>query len=999
MAEAEDRAVRGGNAAEDTGTGRRTGGRRKASAASVRTQTDERSESVSPRRQKRRGSPAEESAKAETASDKNNTDTEKETKTLPPKDSDSSAPAAAESAALRSAAAADGAELKKRGRGRPRGSRKNDNKNITDNKSISANTAAALYNGSDKDTENKNITVSMSAGTASEADIRDDGIKNDTDNKKTSVKGGRARKKDSKNVTDIQNSTEMSASSPVSSADEAEQGELRRKRGRGGRRKAVVTAASQIASDGTETATEERPAEGTPPETAVNAVNTKTRGRKRRKPQQVRRDEEAHNTAADDSNDSSESSAVLLPESTEQDLIVSTDSTDAEGDETDAAAETAAELSYTAPNKQRRGRKRGGRKGGRARFKDEESAAAADEDEVSAQQTTADAAEPYNEAETAEAESETSQPSEDIYESSEESTASDAADNISAEDNNTETDAKTDIDELWLSLGSGDSAMGPSIGQFISEAGFSASDLLPMPPRRRSRSGKRGRKRGFKGTDLDIDRIMRSLARHPVKVNNPPVQEASPQPEQPHDTRESEVPAVVSAAETAAAEPVPAAAAEQDTHEPEVSSVPTVSEATPAESVSVMLPEESPHTDTPAAVSNNPWSVLKKPAESDVKSSGRSYYRPASFSTVDIMSSLKGFAPMGMLFVLMDILDGHEEGLIHVNQLAQALAIGKPSLLAQLDNLESAGLIRTILSSRAGRHIELLTPNLLKGGLRSVFPDGISGNLTLPAVNVHETGGQFSMKQLEFLYSHLKNCGIEVVSVPDETSLPPEVSQTAAFLGKYLQYVQPFYNMMKTTLNDCREFRFSLANSGSRAVTHTLNFCRLLKAAGFLSSYTYRKSPQYSIIARVKRLPDALNFISGGWLEHYIRDRVVSVLTTHPVTLSMPYAFLKNPKVILPGGEDFELDFLLCVGRKIFWMEAKTGEYLNFLQKYSRVKTLLGLTRATAMLVSVEPFAQDSAISVQYGLSCCTIDEFQDVFRINLVRELQQSTSETAVRI
>nr|WP_315099377.1 hypothetical protein [uncultured Fretibacterium sp.] len=28
----------------------------------------------------------------------------------------------------------------------------------------------------------------------------------------------------------------------------------------------------------------------------------------------------------------------------------------------------------------------------------------------------------------------------------------------------------------------------------------------------------------------------------------------------------------------------------------------------------------------------------------------------------------------------------------------------------------------------------------------------------------------------------------------------------------------------------------------------------------------------------------------------------------------------------------------------------------------------------------------------RYGLSCCNLDEFADVFRINLVRELQQGS-------
>ncbi|MCR4817787.1 MAG: hypothetical protein K5841_02385 [Fretibacterium sp.] len=365
-------------------------------------------------------------------------------------------------------------------------------------------------------------------------------------------------------------------------------------------------------------------------------------------------------------------------------------------------------------------------------------------------------------------------------------------------------------------------------------------------------------------------------------------------------------------------------------------------------------------------------------------------YPPESFSSVEMMSSLKGFAPMGMLFVLMDILKGHEEGLIHVNQLAQALNIGKPSLFAQLENLEDAGLLRTISSSRAGRHIELLTPNLLRHSLIDLFPSGADGNLLAPGRNTPEAGGQFSQKRLDFLHRYLKDHGVEVVSIPDEGKLSQTVPQIATYMGKYLPYILPFYDALKATLNEGEEFRYSLAQKTSRTITHTLEFGRMLKSEGFFSEFAYRRSQQYSIIARVNRSAEAINFLTGGWLEHYIRDKVISILTTHPATLSLPYAFMKNPVIVLPGGEDFELDFLLCVGEKVFWIEAKTGEYMAYLPKYARVSKLLGLGRTTSMLVSVESLAPDDNLTVRHDLSCCNIDEFPDVFRINLVRELQQ---------
>ncbi len=406
----------------------------------------------------------------------------------------------------------------------------------------------------------------------------------------------------------------------------------------------------------------------------------------------------------------------------------------------------------------------------------------------------------------------------------------------------------------------------------------------------------------------------------------------------------------------------------------------------------------------PASSASEPEPAVSEPDSSSAGAPRRGKrkknpYPPLEYGSVQMMSSLRGFAPLGMLFVLMDVLRGREEGLIHINQLAQALSIGKPSLLAQLENLEAAGLLRTLSSSRMGRHVELLTPNQVRNLGREEETGTSPFAALLPASAIGagadgaaEAGGQFSVAKLEALARYLQRRGVEIVSIPDESDLDPCVSQIAAFLGKYLSYVLPFYETLKATLNEGAEFTYSLAGLHGRDVTHTLNFCRMLQEVDFLASYAYRRAPHCKIVARVNRTPTAINFLTGGWLEHFIRDKVVSILTTHPATLDLPYAFMKNPRIILPGEEDFELDLLLSVGERIFWIEAKTGEYMDFLPKYSRVSKVLGLNRNTSMLVSVGALAPADNLSARYELSCCNLDEFADVFRINLVRELQQGS-------
>jgi hypothetical protein len=310
-------------------------------------------------------------------------------------------------------------------------------------------------------------------------------------------------------------------------------------------------------------------------------------------------------------------------------------------------------------------------------------------------------------------------------------------------------------------------------------------------------------------------------------------------------------------------------------------------------------------------------------------------------------------------------------------------------MLVQLDNLERAGLIRTISSSQRGRYIELLTPNRV---FREAFQENRNEEPQL-SLNVLPNWApkNFSLSKLKELNEFLTSRGIQVVSVPDEANMDPRLAQISAFLGKYLSYVEPFYKKLKTTLNAGEQLQFPLLGFQGREVTHTLNFCKMLKDVGFLASYTYRRAPLYTITARISRTSDAINFLSGGWLEHYIRDKVVSVLTTHPTTIDTPYAFMKNPRIILPGDEDFEFDFLLMAGDSVFWIEAKTGEYMDYISKYSRVAKLMGLDRNNSLLVLVDSPEPESDISARFGISCCSVAEFSEVFRLAMVYSLTRS--------
>ena len=93
----------------------------------------------------------------------------------------------------------------------------------------------------------------------------------------------------------------------------------------------------------------------------------------------------------------------------------------------------------------------------------------------------------------------------------------------------------------------------------------------------------------------------------------------------------------------------------------------------------------------------------------------------------------------------------------------------------------------------------------------------------------------------------------------------------------------------------------------------------------------------------------AINFLTGQWLERFVKSTLLKAAQSGEEALH--FAYLMNPQIILPNGDDFELDILFFLEGEIYWFEAKTGQYQNYVEKYARMSRLLNLDPDHAYMV------------------------------------------------
>ncbi len=237
----------------------------------------------------------------------------------------------------------------------------------------------------------------------------------------------------------------------------------------------------------------------------------------------------------------------------------------------------------------------------------------------------------------------------------------------------------------------------------------------------------------------------------------------------------------------------------------------------------------------------------------------------------------------------------------------------------------------------------------------------------------------------------LNQRGIRIKHVKVEEEADEVLDRIALFMGRKYQHIRDLYTLLKRALNTGEEIRLDMKNRRQEEIASITQLCTELYRIAFLRKYMYRKSPERLLLARVNRIPKAINFLTGGWLERYVKISVIETIESLPHPVS--YSYVKNPQVTLPNGDDFELDILFRIDGVYFWFEAKTGEYQDYVEKYARIARVMGLNREqTYMILSEITKAGAEAVSDLFGMRVVCVEEFPEVFG-EVVKQLLHGAS------
>ena len=256
-------------------------------------------------------------------------------------------------------------------------------------------------------------------------------------------------------------------------------------------------------------------------------------------------------------------------------------------------------------------------------------------------------------------------------------------------------------------------------------------------------------------------------------------------------------------------------------------------------------------------------------------------------------------------------------------------------------------------------------------------------NLSEPSETAFDMSSSLadSNHQQTILEPFLNSKGISIKVLQPEDPSDQIIDSLSTFLGERYNALSSVLLKIKRAMQTGLPITESLKDRPQVDVSSVCQFCTRLHEIAFLEQYQYQRSPTYRVRAKTTTLPKAQRFFGGQWLERFILQKVKAIHAQISAEFSdnISFEFLINPQIVLPNGDDFELDVLVSMGDAIYWIEAKSGDYQQHVSKYSKFARALGLDYEHSLMVLTD-VADDrcDALSSLFAMTVCNLHTFEE---------------------
>ena len=209
-------------------------------------------------------------------------------------------------------------------------------------------------------------------------------------------------------------------------------------------------------------------------------------------------------------------------------------------------------------------------------------------------------------------------------------------------------------------------------------------------------------------------------------------------------------------------------------------------------------------------------------------------------------------------------------------------------------------------------------------------------------INVNKTKEFTKKNQYISIINWFKEKNIQTdidVSNIDTTGFFDEIAE---YLGENYKILKPLIDKIRYIQNhDYSHIKFDISNKTPNDIRVITSFCNQLYKYSFISRYYYDKKLKI-VRLNLQQVPKIKAFFNGIWMEWFILIKVLKLFKEFKIDASI----MRSIKIIKSNEQENELDiFILTKDNRPIYIECKTGEFREDINKYLRLQKILSISK------------------------------------------------------
>lgn len=211
----------------------------------------------------------------------------------------------------------------------------------------------------------------------------------------------------------------------------------------------------------------------------------------------------------------------------------------------------------------------------------------------------------------------------------------------------------------------------------------------------------------------------------------------------------------------------------------------------------------------------------------------------------------------------------------------------------------------------------------------------------------------------------LENTNITVLSA-EEMDYDPAIEGLAMKILADYDMLRELIGIMRTTmLKGKREFYYSMKHKTEKEKEVICNLIRQM--IGIVAEYNYDES-SCLLSGRLQLTPRALGFINGKFMEIAIGTLTEKVVNLLAISRNVDNYKVQRNVIVSDGVHKNEIDLLITLGNKIFFVEVKSGACFRDYERYRTLGLRYGVIPDRILLVNSD-ITQEEAKRIKYFCS------------------------------